>query len=153
MIQIAIPQVFAFHTHFFLEGKKVLRVELTPSSSRASFWSVTADSEGVNIIQHWCEAYFHGVNLYEFEIPSKILQQVCRIPFGKTMSYKEIAQSVGNEKACRGVARACAANRALLLIPCHRVINSNGLLGGYSRGIDIKKELITFEKRFLFKNN
>jgi len=152
MTRIAVPPVFSFQAHFFLEKNKVPHVTLTPCS-RASFWAVTAHRQGVKAVERWCDAYFSGENLYEFDIPSKALQEVCAIQFGKTLSYKEIARNLGNEKASRAVGRACATNPAPLLIPCHRVINSNGLLGGYLYGIDIKKELITFEKRFLFKNN
>jgi AraC family transcriptional regulator, regulatory protein of adaptative response / methylated-DNA-[protein]-cysteine methyltransferase len=69
-----------------------------------------------------------------------------KIPFGETLSYKQVAEKIGNVKAVRAVARACATNRVAVVIPCHRVIGSNGSLSGYRWGIDRKQKLIDSEK-------
>lgn len=67
------------------------------------------------------------------------------IPYGSTRTYREIAEALGQPTAVRAVARACAANPAALLIPCHRVIRSDGNLGGYRWGIERKQVLLRKE--------
>ena len=67
------------------------------------------------------------------------------IPVGETRSYSEVAQKIGQPKAVRAVASACAGNEIAVLIPCHRVVRSNGELSGYRWGIDRKAELLKRE--------
>ncbi len=69
------------------------------------------------------------------------------IPYGETRSYKQIAISVGNEKASRAVGMANNKNPIPIFIPCHRVIGSNGSLVGYAGGLDIKELLLDLEKK------
>lgn len=69
-----------------------------------------------------------------------------KIPYGETLSYKQVAESLGNPKAVRAVARACATNKVAVVIPCHRVVGSNGSLSGYRWGIERKKKLLETEK-------
>jgi AraC family transcriptional regulator of adaptative response/methylated-DNA-[protein]-cysteine methyltransferase len=68
------------------------------------------------------------------------------IPYGTTLSYKEVASAVNMPRAYRAVARACATNPVALIIPCHRVISSDGKLGGYRWGIGRKEALLRLEK-------
>ena len=69
-----------------------------------------------------------------------------QIPYGSTVSYLDLAKSIGNEKAVRAVASANGANAISILIPCHRVVGSNGTLTGYAGGLDVKEKLLTLEK-------
>jgi methylated-DNA-[protein]-cysteine S-methyltransferase len=69
-----------------------------------------------------------------------------KIPYGQTRSYKEIAQAIGHPKAFRAVGNANGQNSIPLIIPCHRVIESNGGLGGFGHGIQVKRRLLDFEK-------
>ncbi len=69
-----------------------------------------------------------------------------KIPFGETRSYSEIAEQIGDKKKVRAVAQACAKNRVAVVIPCHRVIASDGKLSGYRWGIERKKQLLDREK-------
>jgi AraC family transcriptional regulator, regulatory protein of adaptative response / methylated-DNA-[protein]-cysteine methyltransferase len=69
-----------------------------------------------------------------------------KIPYGETRSYSEIAEQMGDKKKVRAVAQACAKNRVAVVIPCHRVIASDGKLSGYRWGIDRKKQLLAQEK-------
>ncbi len=70
------------------------------------------------------------------------------IPYGETRSYSEVAAAIGKPSAVRAVAGACAANRAAIVIPCHRVIRANGDLGGYRWGRDRKTQLLECERAF-----
>lgn len=75
----------------------------------------------------------------------KVWRAIRGIPWGSTLSYKEIAGRIGNPGAARAAGGACGKNPVPLIIPCHRVLGSNGSLGGYTGGIDIKKRLLAIE--------
>ncbi len=68
-----------------------------------------------------------------------------KIPIGKTVSYSDIARKLKKPKAFRAVARACAANALAVIIPCHRVVKSDGSISGYRWGVERKRQLITIE--------
>ena len=78
----------------------------------------------------------------------KVWEEIKKIPKGKTRSYQEIAVSIGKPNSARAVANACGKNPYPITIPCHRVIKSNGNLGGFSAsgGIKLKEKLLKFEK-------
>ena len=68
------------------------------------------------------------------------------IPAGETASYTDVARRIGSPRAVRGVARACAANPAAVVIPCHRVLRQDGGLGGYRWGLERKRDLLEREQ-------
>ena len=76
----------------------------------------------------------------------KVWEALLQIPYGETRSYKEIAQIIGNKKAARAVGMANHNNPIMCIIPCHRVIGSDGSLIGYRGGIEIKVKLLQLEK-------
>lgn len=76
----------------------------------------------------------------------KVWEELLNIPYGKTVSYKEQATAINNIKAIRAVAAANGANKISIIIPCHRVIGSNGSLTGYAGGLHKKSWLLNFEK-------
>jgi AraC family transcriptional regulator, regulatory protein of adaptative response / methylated-DNA-[protein]-cysteine methyltransferase len=80
---------------------------------------------------------------------ARVWQALRQIPRGETRSYADVARAIGQPKAVRAVARACASNPAAIAVPCHRVIGSDGGLTGYRWGIDRKKTLLELEKRNL----
>lgn len=97
-------------------------------------------------------AYLAG-KLTKFDLPlevvgtsfqKKALRYVARIPYGKTRTYGEIARSIGSPGAARAVGSANARNNLPLVIPCHRVVATNGL-GGYGGGLPLKKKLLKLE--------
>jgi O-6-methylguanine DNA methyltransferase len=69
-----------------------------------------------------------------------------KIPYGRTKSYKDIAERVGRPKAFRAVGNANGSNPLPLILPCHRVIESNGGLGGFGHGLKVKRQLLKLEK-------
>lgn len=81
------------------------------------------------------------------EFQMKVWKELLKIPCGKTVSYKYIAESIGNGKAQRAVGNANNKNKISIIIPCHRVIGSNGELTGYGGGLWRKKWLIGFEEQ------
>lgn len=91
-----------------------------------------------------------------FDIPIKangtnfqkrVWEELLKIPYGKTVTYKEIAQRIGNPKAFRAVGMANNKNPIVIIIPCHRVIGANNKLTGYSGGIEIKNKLLELEEK------
>jgi AraC family transcriptional regulator of adaptative response/methylated-DNA-[protein]-cysteine methyltransferase len=76
----------------------------------------------------------------------QVWEQLRAIPYGQTHSYSEVAKAIGQEKAVRAVARACATNPVALVIPCHRVVREDKSLGGYRWGLERKKKLLETEK-------
>ncbi len=97
--------------------------------------------------------YFHGTR-QQFDIPRLMLgtdfqksvwSALEKVPYGTTATYLEIAQQIGNKKAVRAVANTNGANALGIIIPCHRVISSDGSLGGYAGGDSAKKRLLDIE--------
>jgi len=103
------------------------------------------------------EAYFAG-GLESFNLPLapqgtpfqlQVWRELCEIPYGETISYGELARRIGNPKAFRAVGLANGSNPIPIIIPCHRVIGSNGKLTGYGGGLPIKEKLLALERRQL----
>ena len=100
------------------------------------------------------EKYLKG-KLRHFDCPldqegtsfqTKVWSELRKIPYGETRSYMEIARAIGHPGASRAVGNANGSNCIPLIIPCHRVIETNGGLGGYGHGIEVKKRLLELEK-------
>lgn len=77
-----------------------------------------------------------------------VWEALTEIPYGETRSYRQIAERIGNPKACRAVGMANNKNPVAVIVPCHRVIGANGKLVGYGGGIDLKEKLLALEKKF-----
>lgn len=86
-----------------------------------------------------------SANGTEFQI--KVWEELQKIPYGKIRTYKEIAENIGNKNAPRAVGMANNKNPIAIIIPCHRVIGSNGDLTGYAGGIKLKQYLLNLEKQ------
>ena len=99
------------------------------------------------------EAYFKGerrgfdlsIHMQGTDFQKKVWKALQEIPYGQTRTYKQIAEYIGSPKAYRAVGMANNKNPLMIVIPCHRVIGSNGSLTGYAGGLDIKEELLTLE--------
>ncbi len=76
----------------------------------------------------------------------RVLEAVKKIPYGKVLTYKQVALLIGNIKAVRAVGNSLGKNPVPIIIPCHRVIRSDKTLGGFSSGIEIKKRLLAIEQ-------
>lgn len=101
------------------------------------------------------EEYFSGqrksfdvpFKLYGTAFQVKVWETLLRIPYGQIRSYKEVAASIGISAAVRAVANANAANPVSIIVPCHRVIGSDGTLTGYGGGLEAKKYLLCLERQ------
>lgn len=77
----------------------------------------------------------------------RVWDELRRIPRGETRTYRDVAEAIGQPKAVRPVASACAANPVPLVVPCHRVVRSDGSLGGYGLGLERKRTLLARERQ------
>jgi methylated-DNA-[protein]-cysteine S-methyltransferase len=73
------------------------------------------------------------------------LKALAAVPFGATVTYRELAERAGNARAPRAAGAACATNPVAIVLPCHRVLRSDGGLGGYGGGLDMKEALLRLE--------
>jgi methylated-DNA-[protein]-cysteine S-methyltransferase len=106
----------------------------------------------------WLDGYFagdvgalpmHAVNMIGTDFQKSVWDGLVTIPNGQSVSYAGLADQLGNPKAVRAVARANALNPVSIIVPCHRVIGSNGTLTGYAGGLDRKKWLLDHEAAML----
>jgi AraC family transcriptional regulator of adaptative response/methylated-DNA-[protein]-cysteine methyltransferase len=77
----------------------------------------------------------------------RVWEELRRIPYGSTRSYREVAEAIGQPTATRAVARACATNPVAIVTPCHRVVREDGSLSGYRWGVERKQKLLSEERR------
>jgi methylated-DNA-[protein]-cysteine S-methyltransferase len=102
------------------------------------------------------EYFKHQLEFFELELNLKgtafqlrVWEELLKIPFGKTITYKELSLRLGDLKAIRAVAAANGANPVSIIVPCHRVIGSDGSLTGYAGGLWRKRWLLDFESKDL----
>ena len=114
---------------------------------------VVGRSQLVDMLEREVRDYFAGV-LLNFKTPfrffgtpfqKRVWQELQQIPYGQTRSYAEIATAIGKPSAFRAVALANSANMICVIVPCHRVIQSTGALGGYASGMERKQWLLNHE--------
>ena len=114
----------------------------------------------LSLVRNQLQEYFDG-SRQQFNLPLApegthfqhlVWNRLTEVPYGSTMSYNEIARSLGSENASRAVGMANGRNPIPLIIPCHRIIGQNGKLTGYAGGLERKKWLLLHEQKFAFKN-
>ena len=118
-------------------------------------WQDDADQLRETVSQ--LRAYFAGkLEIFNLDLAPEgtsfqlaVWKRLCEIPFGETISYGELARRIGNPNASRAVGLANGSNPIPIVIPCHRVIGSNGKLTGYGGGLPIKEKLLALERRQL----
>ena len=79
------------------------------------------------------------------EFQQAVWDCLLRIPYAQTRSYADVAASIGHPRSYRAVGMACNANPLPIIVPCHRVVGSGGLIGGYAGGVDLKQTLLNLE--------
>lgn len=131
------------------QGEQVLAELAEELSPRILHAPARLDSAACQI-----EQYFTGRRQH-FDLPldfrlahgfrRRVLDHLCQIAYGSTVGYAAIAAAAGNSKAVRAVGSACATNPLPVVVPCHRVVRSDGTLGGYAGGLDAKRILLAIE--------
>lgn len=131
------------------DGLEIIDFSPAPSFAKGS----SEKTKSIESIEKELKLYFQG-RLQQFKTPlalsgtvfqQKVWLELQKIPYAKTCSYAELAQNVGRPKSFRAAAQANKRNKFAIIIPCHRVINSDGSLGGYFSGVERKKWLLDFE--------
>ena len=119
------------------------------------------DSDVLKLAREQFDEYFQGKRKI-FDVPllmvgtdfqKSVWNALIQIPYGTTASYLELSKNIGNEKAVRAVASANGANAISIMIPCHRIIGSNGDLVGYAGGLPTKKRLLELESNLFTLDN
>lgn len=152
-------KIKAFSFRVFVTPAGILRLLINPDKNKSVYFdnaiSLQPDDPYLFGVYDQLNEYFSQkrkafslpLDLYGTEFQLKVWNELKKIPYGITVSYKNIAEKIGNIKAVRAVGNANGANPVPIIIPCHRVINDNGKLGGYTGGINIKKKLLEIEGR------
>ncbi|WP_313539500.1 bifunctional transcriptional activator/DNA repair enzyme AdaA [Enterococcus sp.] len=135
--------------------RRGLETEIMMLRKRLNAVIIPQQTEIIQLLTQELSEYFNGQRMI-FTVPlamvgspfqQQVWQQLLQINTGETYSYKQLAQAIGNDKASRAVANANGKNQLSILIPCHRVINSDGTLGGYGGGLERKKWLLALEQK------
>jgi len=131
------------------ENEKIITVGFLNESKQEESWSVVIDQ----CISELEEYFLRGRKFFSFEMKligtefqTKVWNELLTIPYGKTISYEELAIRVGNIKSIRAVGLANGANPIAIVVPCHRVIGKSGDLVGYGGGLDKKIWLLQHER-------
>lgn len=122
--------------------------------SRAAGLEPARDPVALRPYAHQLREYFSGER-HAFDLPvdlstatpftRRVLEATARVPFGHLASYRDIARQIGKPGATRAVGNALGHNPVPIVIPCHRIVRSNGALGGYTGGLAIKRQLLSLE--------
>ena len=117
------------------------------------FETVEKESEIIKKAGKQLEEYFAG-RRKDFDIPLnpngtefqiKVWRELCKVPYGKTITYKDLAVKVGNPNGARAIGMAMNRNPIAIIAPCHRIVGHDGSLTGYAGGLDLKKKLLKLE--------
>lgn len=127
----------------FTDLQKLLNAEMAPGRN-----------EHLDQLEAELDEYFEGkrkvftvpLHMPGNEFAQAVWKTLLEIPYGTTCSYKEQAEIMKNPKAIRAIASTNGRNRLAIIVPCHRVIGSNGTMTGYAAGVDKKKWLLKFER-------
>ena len=147
----------ALMVKFFVDERGITEIKLAHSKKEGIEWEIIGSPLSPSLrklIEQWIESYskkrqpdvflpivLDGLPPYT----TKVLSILKGVPFGSSLTYKELAELAGTPQGARAVGNACSRNPCPLVIPCHRVLAAAGRLGGFSGGLDIKKNLLTFE--------
>lgn len=135
--------------------RRMLEKQLSTLKSRFKSSIIPGNNEHLEKLQAELTKYFEG-QLKDFSVPLvypgsdfqvQVWNHLLKIPYGQTISYEALALRIGNSRAIRAVGTANGLNRICILIPCHRVVNKDGKLGGYGGGLWRKTYLLQLEQR------
>lgn len=130
------------------ENNKLVSLKLVDCSEKSN-----VETDFIKDLKNQLDEYFSGkrttfninINPAGTDFQKLVWKELQNIPYGKTKSYSEVAESIGNKNAQRAVGSACNKNPIMIIIPCHRVISKNNNLGGYAYGRSVKQKLLNIE--------
>jgi O-6-methylguanine DNA methyltransferase len=139
-----------------VSGKRIREILINKSQNKNVYQNAdkisSNDSKVVNIFNQLREYFNRERKEFELELEiigsdfqKKVWNELTKIPYGKTISYGELANRMGDKNLMRAVASANGANPIPIIIPCHRVIGADGSLTGYGGGLDVKQTLLELE--------
>lgn len=149
MVEYAVYSLARGFLEIGYEENAVIRLNISDKPERKQARTVLTD-----LVYRQITEYFEG-SRWNFDFPyelrgtefqRRVWKELCKIPYGETRTYGEIAAAVGNPKAARAVGMANNKNPIVIAVPCHRVIGANGKLVGYACGLDMKRELLRLER-------
>lgn len=119
-----------------------------PQLNRDDFHPILniAETELLEYLSHARQKFTVPFELIGTDFQINVWKALQQIPYGSTSSYKQIAENIGNPKSVRAVGGAIGKNPLSIIIPCHRVIGSNGTLTGFAGGLEVKTKLLEIEK-------
>lgn len=132
--------------------EKIYKIELVKEVNSINEKTSQTDKV-IKEINQYLSKYRKEFSIYDLvrlegtRFQKEVWHELQNIPYGETKSYKEIAKNIGNENAVRAVASAIGKNPLMIIIPCHRVIGSDGKMHGYAYGINLKKYLLDLESK------
>ncbi len=131
------------------EGNAVISLKRTDESEKKQGRTALTDLVYRQITEYFQgrrKAFTFPCELRGTEFQKRVWQELCKIPYGETRTYGDIAAAIGNPRAARAVGMANHKNPIIIAVPCHRVIGANGKLVGYAGGLEMKRELLKLEK-------
>lgn len=144
---------------FYVDERGIVEIKLSPMKNQCEMeWEMIGlrfPPSLKGLIEKWMESYAKKKEPEVFlpvvldGLPSyttRVLSALRDIPFGQSLSYKELATITGKPLGARAVGNACSRNPCPLVIPCHRVLAASNGIGGFSCGLDIKKILLAYEE-------
>ena len=130
-------------TDIFLKG----RADVKSCTERETPLIVDAGNQLFEYFAGKRKIFHLPLSLHGTEFQLDVWKALQTVPYGETRSYKQIAEQIGNPKACRAVGMANNRNPVMIVVPCHRIIGHDGGMVGYACGLDVKKYLLDLEKR------
>ncbi|MEM7175729.1 MAG: MGMT family protein [Chlamydiota bacterium] len=148
------PSELPLHIDFCFRKSALQRVALSPAPKFS--YAIHSSCSTRNLLEQWLENYLKGIHLpppltlalsHLSPFSQHILKAIQAVPFGETATYQGIAKTSGHAQACRAAGNICHNNPYPMLIPCHRIIRSNGQIGGFALGSQLKTKLLAFEHK------
>lgn len=130
------------------ENNKLVSLKLVDCCEKT-----TVETNFIKDIKNQLDEYFSGkrttfninINPAGTDFQKLVWKELQNIPYGKTKSYSEVAESIGNKNTQRAIGNACNKNPIMIIIPCHRVVSKNNNIGGYAYGRTVKQKLLNIE--------
>ncbi len=118
-------------------------------------YEISDDNTVIEATKRWLDCYFSGeipdftppIELQGTEFQHRVWHELLSIPYGNTLSYQQIAKRISPTMSAQAIGNAVSRNPISIIIPCHRVLSSNGSLAGYAGGLERKRELLRIESQ------